>query len=65
MVSISQDRREATKRKLIQALFDNLEHMASIESQDVEITLFENPRVNWGIRGVNGQDLALGYAVKV
>jgi Tautomerase enzyme len=50
---------------LIQALFDHLKQVAAIEPQDVEITLFETPRVNWGIRGVNGEDLTLGYAVKV
>jgi phenylpyruvate tautomerase PptA (4-oxalocrotonate tautomerase family) len=64
-VSMFEGRSEATKRGLIQALFDNLKHMASIEPQDVEITLFETPRINWGIRGMNGEDLALGYAVKV
>lgn len=64
-VSMFEGRSEATKRGLIQALFDNLKHMASIKPQDVEITLFETPRVHWGIRGMNGEDLALGYAVKV
>jgi len=64
-VSMFEGRSEATKRGLIQALFDNLKHMAGIEPQDVEITLFETPRINWGIRGMNGEDLALGYAVKV
>lgn len=65
MVSMFEGRSEATKRGLIQALFDNLKHMAGIEPQDVEITLFETPRINWGIRGMNGEDLDLGYAVKV
>ena len=64
-VSMFEGRSEAAKRKLIQALFDNLKHMAGIEPQDVEITLFETPRVNWGIRGVNGEDLTLGYPVRV
>lgn len=65
MVSMFEGRSEASKRKQIQTLFDNLKHMAGIEPQDVEITLYETPRVNWGIRGMNGEDLALGYAVRV
>ena len=64
-VSMFEGRSDATKRKLIQTLFDSLKHVAGIEPQDVEITLFETPRINWGIRGMNGEDLALGYAVKV
>lgn len=64
-VSMFEGRSEATKRGLIQAIFDNLKHMAGIEPQDVEITLFETPRINWGIRGMNGEDLDLGYRVKV
>lgn len=64
-LSMFEGRSHATKRGLIQALFENLKHMAGIESQDVEITLFETPRVNWGIRGMNGEDMALGYSVRV
>lgn len=64
-VSMFEGRSEATKRGLIQAIFDNLKHMAGIEPQDVEITLFETPRINWGIRGMNGEDLDLGYVVTV
>ena len=62
-VSMFEGRSEATKRGLIQAIFDKLKHMAGIEPQDVEITLFVTPRINWGIRGMNGEDLALGYRV--
>jgi phenylpyruvate tautomerase PptA (4-oxalocrotonate tautomerase family) len=64
-VSMFEGRSKTTKRGLIQSLFENLQHMAGIEPQDLEITLIETPRVNWGIRGVNGEDLALGYDVKV
>jgi phenylpyruvate tautomerase PptA (4-oxalocrotonate tautomerase family) len=64
-VSMFEGRSKTTKRALIQALFDHLKQVAAIEPQDVEITLFETPRVNWGIRGVNGEDLNLGYAVTV
>jgi hypothetical protein len=32
---------------------DNLKHMADIAPQDVEIALFESPRIDWGIRGMS------------
>jgi hypothetical protein len=36
-----------------------------IEPQDVEITIFETPPANWGIRGRCGDELALDYDVSV
>lgn len=35
------------------------------EANDVEIVLIESPRENWSIRGVPGDELALGYKVSV
>ncbi|APF21976.1 putative transglutaminase-like protein [Clostridium butyricum] len=32
---------------------------------DVEITIFETPNYNWGIRGVPGDELGLNYKVNV
>jgi hypothetical protein len=31
----------------------------------IEITLFETPRENWGIRGLPGDELSLNYKVQV
>lgn len=64
-VSLFEGRSVDTKRTLIQTLFENLRDIAGMAPQDVEITLFETPRVNWGIRGMNGEDLSLGYVVEV
>ena len=33
--------------------------------QDIEITIFETPRHNWGIRGLPGDELTLTYNVNV
>jgi hypothetical protein len=33
---------------------DRLKSQSDINAQDIEITLFETPKVNWGIRGMNG-----------
>jgi phenylpyruvate tautomerase PptA (4-oxalocrotonate tautomerase family) len=64
-ISMFDGRSESAKRALIEQLFARLDAEAGIPPQSVEITITETPRVNWGIRGVNGADLALGYRVDV
>lgn len=64
-VSMFEGRSVGAKRALIQAMADRLQDLAGIPAQDIEITLFETPKVNWGIRGMNGDDLSLGYKVDV
>lgn len=64
-VSMFEGRSDGAKRRLIQELFDRLEDEAGIAPHSVEITLTETPKVNWGIRGHNAEDLALGYTVEV
>ena len=32
---------------------------------DIEITIFESPRENWGIRGQHGDELVLNYKVEI
>ncbi|MBN6057942.1 tautomerase family protein [Nonomuraea sp. RK-328] len=54
-------RSDEAKRALIQALYDRLPYPA----EDVEITIVEMPKVNWGIRGVPADELALTYKVDV
>jgi phenylpyruvate tautomerase PptA (4-oxalocrotonate tautomerase family) len=64
-ISMFEGRTETAKRRLISELFSRIEAEAGIAAHDVEITITETPRVNWGIRGVNAADLALGYTVEV
>ncbi|AMM21442.1 4-oxalocrotonate tautomerase [Frondihabitans sp. PAMC 28766] len=64
-ISLFEGRTEAAKRALIAALFARIESTAGILPHSVEITLTETPKVNWGIRGVNAADLALGYRVDI
>lgn len=63
--SMFEGRSVAAKKELIRALFSNVERRCGIRPQDLEITIFETPRANWGIRGKPGDELALGYAVEV
>lgn len=64
-ISLFQGRSTETKKALIRALFANVERACGIAPQDLEITLFETPQENWGIRGQCGDELALGYRVNV
>ena len=63
--SIFEGRSKRAKRSLITEVFSNLETSAGISPQDVEITIFETPKSNWGIRGKSGDDLLLDYKVDV
>ena len=54
-----------TKKSLIRLLFARIEREVGIKPQDIEITIYEIPKQNWGIRGLCGDELALGYKVDV
>ncbi|MGC4062173.1 MAG: tautomerase family protein [Aquabacterium sp.] len=64
-ISMFEGRSAETKRNLIKALFGAIEQDCGIEPQDVEITIFETPKSNWGIRGLPGDELVLNYKVDV
>lgn len=64
-ISMFEGRSPAAKKALIHGIFANVAGATGIAAQDVEITIFETPRGNWGIRGVPGDELALGYRVDV
>ncbi len=53
------------KKYLINLLFKRINSELSISPQDVEITIFEIPKHNGGIRGLPGDELALNYKVNV
>lgn len=64
-ISMFEGRSEDAKRALIQELFTRIDAEVGIAPHSVEITLFETPKVNWGIRGRNAEDLSLDYTVDV
>jgi phenylpyruvate tautomerase PptA (4-oxalocrotonate tautomerase family) len=64
-ISMFEGRSIEAKKNLIRLLFQNIEKEAKIAPHDVEITLQESPKHNWGIRGCCGDELALGYKVDV
>jgi phenylpyruvate tautomerase PptA (4-oxalocrotonate tautomerase family) len=64
-ISIFEGRAKETKKKLIRLLFKKIEDRLNIQANDIEVTIFENPLCNWGIRGVPGDELMINYKVKV
>jgi phenylpyruvate tautomerase PptA (4-oxalocrotonate tautomerase family) len=64
-VSMFEGRSIETKKQFIRMLFDTLHRNLHISPQDIEITIFETPRHNWGIRGAPGDELALDYRVDI
>jgi hypothetical protein len=53
------------KKKFYKLLFDRFENELGIIPMDLEITIFETPMHNWGIRGKSGDELILNYKVEV
>jgi len=64
-LSIFGGQSKEAKKNLINLMFLKIKEHAGIEGQDVEITIFETPMSNWGIRGLPADELALNYKVKV
>lgn len=64
-ISLMEGRSAEARKKLIRLLFDRMEEELGIAPVDVEITIFETPAVNWGFRGMSGDEAALNYRVDV
>ena len=63
-ISMFEGRSVEAKKALIRSLFERIEAQCGIAPQDVEITIFETPRHNWGIRGLPADELTLNYTVE-
>ncbi|ENU29836.1 tautomerase family protein [Acinetobacter sp. NIPH 1852] len=64
-ISMFEGRTTEAKKRLIQTIFDNIQQQCGISPQNIEITIFETPKANWGIRGQNADELQLNYQVNV
>ncbi|BAY06933.1 tautomerase family protein [Calothrix sp. NIES-2098] len=62
--SMIEGRSIAAKKQLMRLLFER-SLSVGITSQDLEITIFENPKHNWGFRGLPGDEHELNYKVEV
>lgn len=64
-ISMFEGRSADAKRALIRLLFERIRQNLGIDPLDIEITLFESPMQNWGLRGMVGDEITLPYSVKV
>jgi phenylpyruvate tautomerase PptA (4-oxalocrotonate tautomerase family) len=64
-ISMFEGRSVAAKKQLIRLLIERICARLGMAAQDVEITIFETPRHNWGIRGAVADELELNYRVDV
>ena len=64
-ISLFEGRSAETKKTLIRLLFESCETQLSLLPADVEITLTETPRCNWGFRGQTGDELELNYSIQI
>ena len=64
-ISMFEGRDPQTKRRLLRRLMAVLSSELGISTQDLEITIFETPKANWGIRGKVADELTLDYTVEV
>lgn len=63
--SMFEGRSVEAKKQLIRLMFERLHRECSITPQDLEMTIFETPKHNWGFRGLPGDEHTLNYKVKV
>ncbi len=63
-VSLFEGRQVETKKNFIRALCKRFAASGLTSVQDLEITLTETPRHNWGIRGLPADELTLNYKVE-
>ncbi len=62
--SMLEGRSVETKKQLIRLLFERVQPLG-ISTQDLEITIFETPKHNWGFRGLPGDEHQLNYKVEM
>ncbi|MBA3944731.1 MAG: tautomerase family protein [Herpetosiphonaceae bacterium] len=64
-ISMFEGRSTEAKKHLVRLLFARISQEVAIGVQDIEITISETPKYNWGIRGLPGDELGLNYKVEV
>src|SRR5688572_6338998 len=53
------------KKRFIRLLYERASDQLQLSPMDLELTLIETPRHDWGIRGLPGDELELSYRVDV
>jgi phenylpyruvate tautomerase PptA (4-oxalocrotonate tautomerase family) len=64
-ISMFEGRSVETKKQLIRLLFERVCAQADRLPNELEVTITETPRHNWGFRGLPGDEVGLPYRVEV
>jgi phenylpyruvate tautomerase PptA (4-oxalocrotonate tautomerase family) len=64
-ISMFEGRSVETKKHLIRLLFERVCGSLDRKPNELEITITETPRHNWGFRGLTGDEVGLPYRVEV
>jgi len=64
-ISMFEGRTIETKKQLIRLLFERTQQELDLSPADLEITITETPKHNWGFRGQTGDEIGLNYKVEV
>lgn len=62
--SMIEGRSVEAKKHLMRLLFERVQPLG-ISTQDLEMTIFETPKYNWGFRGLPGDEHQLNYKIEV
>ena len=64
-ISMFEGRSIDAKKQLIRLLFDRVCDQADRKPNEIEVTITETPKHNWGFRGSPGDEVSLAYKVDV
>ena len=64
-ISMFDGRSIQAKKHLLRLLMERIHEQLGIALQDIEVTITETPKHNWGIRGLPGDEVGLNYKIDV
>jgi len=64
-ISMFEGRTVETKKHLIHLLFERTNQILGLRPDDLEVTITETPKSNWGFRGQTGDEISLSYQVEI
>ena len=64
-ISIFEGRTVETKKSLIRLLFARIGTSCDRLPNEIEVTITETPKHNWGFRGLPGDEVGLSYKVDI
>jgi phenylpyruvate tautomerase PptA (4-oxalocrotonate tautomerase family) len=64
-ISMFEGRAIETRKDLIRLLFSRVCELCDRKPNEIEVTITETPRHNWGFRGQPGDEVGLTYKVEV